>query len=1163
MKYTKTTIRELSARYRSVLKKCFLLNALAVGLIVATGAKAADEAYDPTASVATNLTNFHTAITTGTDTYTTNLGGTDYTIDADFAAAHPKYTRDALAQLLAGSSDAGDYAVVNTAVGDFVELTGGVISQKTLGVDLSTGTTGVTNAYTGTNYLTGATTMAGADKLLDTQVKANADAIATLNGTGDGSVSKTVGDAIDALDLANTYQAKLGTEQLAAVNSGITSTLVGKITTNESAIATLNGTGDGSVSKTVGDAIDALNATETQAAAAGNGQLALSITQENGVITGISGSIAANTYDAYGAAATAKSEAITAAATDATTKANTAEANAKTYAKNYTDTALGTLWDNAEAIFNEKQTWVDNTLGITSANANAVNDEYTGTNYLTAATTLTGADTALDTALKTLSDKVSSISANAPGDAPDAADYGFTDPEGNPTDLVAGASYTSADYTATSAAATVDGISAVADLSYDSGTLTADDYTYVTYDKDGNSTSVAGSTAVAELTDTVQTSDLGGKLDITASSAGTGSVDIANYELTNTAGDHYTIEASEDGYVLKKNGTAVSADDATTAGIKADLVNAYESDVTALANRQSELKGYYDDSVANKDKIATTMATDQATVTNLNNWEGSLQTANTNFTTDTATHEASVAAYDDSLGKVVDGKINTAVTTAVAGVRSEAEAIFAQKQQWVDDTLGITSANANAVNNEYADTNYLTDATTLTGADIVLDAQIKGTNDTIGDVNYADEEAVDGSVLKQGEGSTTTVRGALDALDANKANLADVYTRTEAEAIFNEKQQWVDNTLGITSANSNAVNNEYADTNYLTAATTLTGADIVLDGQIKGLDSRVGNLDTMRTALEVSTEQVGSLAEAVTYVNTQAKGYANTAETNAKNYADGKVNALDANVSQAAGADGLSLSITQTDGKITAISGAIAANTYDAYGAAANALADAKTYADGKVNALDANVSQAAGADGLSLNIVETDGKITSISGAIAANTYDAYGAADTAEANANTYTDNQIALLESATESAFEAVDETVGDLSSLENLKFFKGKEQANGGAVGAQAVGDPSSISDLLTNLNDNLGAEFARVDRRINKLETKMEKGLAANNALAGLVPLDHVHKTQVSAALGGYKNNQALAVGAFHYLNDRTLLNAGAAYGGNDSVSYKVGVTFGF
>ena len=46
------------------------------------------------------------------------------------------------------------------------------------------------------------------------------------------------------------------------------------------------------------------------------------------------------------------------------------------------------------------------------------------------------------------------------------------------------------------------------------------------------------------------------------------------------------------------------------------------------------------------------------------------------------------------------------------------------------------------------------------------------------------------------------------------------------------------------------------------------------------------------------------------------------------------------------------------------------------------------------IQTLDANVSQEAGADGLALNIVEVDGVITSISGSIKAETYDAYGSA-------------------------------------------------------------------------------------------------------------------------------------------------------------------------
>ena len=98
------------------------------------------------------------------------------------------------------------------------------------------------------------------------------------------------------------------------------------------------------------------------------------------------------------------------------------------------------------------------------------------------------------------------------------------------------------------------------------------------------------------------------------------------------------------------------------------------------------------------------------------------------------------------------------------------------------------------------------------------------------------------------------------------------------------------------------------------------------------------------------------------------------------------INGLDSTKTQTAGADGLALEVVQENGVITSISGSIAAETYDAYGSAKAA-----------VEALDATVSQTAGADGLAIEITQVDGKLTGVTASIAANTYDAYGAADAA----------------------------------------------------------------------------------------------------------------------------------------------------------------------
>lgn len=64
----------------------------------------------------------------------------------------------------------------------------------------------------------------------------------------------------------------------------------------------------------------------------------------------------------------------------------------------------------------------------------------------------------------------------------------------------------------------------------------------------------------------------------------------------------------------------------------------------------------------------------------------------------------------------------------------------------------------------------------------------------------------------------------------------------------------------------------------------------------------------------------------------------------ATHLADGAVTANKVSIaahteSQSAGADGLALSVTTTNGQVSAVSGSIAANTYDPYGAAAAAMA--------------------------------------------------------------------------------------------------------------------------------------------------------------------------------------------------------------------------------
>ena len=157
----------------------------------------------------------------------------------------------------------------------------------------------------------------------------------------------------------------------------------------------------------------------------------------------------------------------------------------------------------------------------------------------------------------------------------------------------------------------------------------------------------------------------------------------------------------------------------------------------------------------------------------------------------------------------------------------------------------------------------------------------------------------------------------------------------------------------------------------------------------------------------------------------------------AKDYADALIAGLDATASQTAGADGLALSVTEVDGKITAISGSIAANTYDAYGSAAAAESAAKSHAESKAAAAEsaakshaetkASEAQAAAeataAGALSAAKTELEGKITKAqSDAEATAAADATSKANAAQAAAEATAAADATAKANAAQSAAEA---------------------------------------------------------------------------------------------------------------------------------------------
>ena len=142
-------------------------------------------------------------------------------------------------------------------------------------------------------------------------------------------------------------------------------------------------------------------------------------------------------------------------------------------------------------------------------------------------------------------------------------------------------------------------------------------------------------------------------------------------------------------------------------------------------------------------------------------------------------------------------------------------------------------------------------------------------------------------------------------------------------------------------------------------------------------------------------------------VNYDAAGSASTAQQNAENYADGV--ALTAENNAKSYADGLAVNYDAAGSASTAETNAKnyadgLASNYDAAGSASQALTDANNYTDGEISTALTTAQGYANTAESNANSY-TDGEITT-----ALTT--AQGYADTAEANANAYTDNAVSGL-------------------------------------------------------------------------------------------------------------------------------------------------------
>lgn len=131
------------------------------------------------------------------------------------------------------------------------------------------------------------------DALRDGAVKTNTDAIAVLNGEGDGSVKKQVADAVAGI-VANAPENLDTLKEIADYIAGDGSDaagLVNRVAANEAAITVLNGEGDGSVKKALADAKaytdDTVAGLDAEVTSADGALVTVKVTEVDGVVTAV------------------------------------------------------------------------------------------------------------------------------------------------------------------------------------------------------------------------------------------------------------------------------------------------------------------------------------------------------------------------------------------------------------------------------------------------------------------------------------------------------------------------------------------------------------------------------------------------------------------------------------------------------------------------------------------------------------------------------------------------------------------------------------------------------------------------------------------------------------------------------------------------------------
>ena len=418
---------------------------------------------------------------------------------------------------------------------------------------------------------------------------------------------------------------------------------------------------------------------------------------------------------------------------------------------------------------------------------------------------------------------------------------------------------------------------------------------------------------------------------------------VADHNTDPTLTD-FTYTDREGNTANLSTGTPAQSDfwaDTTADGVNVKTTQSIVSGATASRDNYKYLNG------AGEEVVLGAAAQDMVENHTLSDYAGGTEVTVTNGTADT-TFDGSLYSFELDNGNKftlsADGTQlldeNGSVATPGAGTEmetkfNEAQAAYTADKAAVDAAVADTGAKWATEQSNFAaaetvfnnDSAKITEldgffATVGTATEAYDAAQAKqqvakdayAANDTL---LQAAKDVYDAPILE------TITNGANDAIDsalatggAIRSELDQKVNRSDAEAIFAEKQQWVDNTLGIESAKTDAV------------------AD-ALSGEI------AGNETTFSGAINVIDDAVSKNTSDIAANKTAIETNATNIATNATNIAANKT-AIESEVARATAVE------AELDGKIALNTAAIESEVANRIAGDEMTLSAAKAYADAK-----------------------------------------------------------------------------------------------------------------------------------------------------------------------------------------------------------------------